>query len=70
MIDDGKGHYIFGTVKVGSKGQIVIPADAREKFNIKPGDTLILLGDEKNGLAIPTDKEAIAHIFSVLGGGQ
>ena len=44
-----KGHYIFGTVKVGERGQIVIPREARDKFNIKAGDTLIVLGDEKWG---------------------
>lgn len=40
-------------VKVGEKGQIVIPKQAREIFDIKPGDTLILLGDERRGIAIP-----------------
>ena len=47
-----KGHYIFGTVKVGERGQIVIPREARDKFDIKAGDTLIVLGDEKWGLAV------------------
>ena len=47
-----KGHYIFGTVKVGERGQIVIPREARDKFNIKTGDTLIVLGDEKWGIAV------------------
>ena len=41
-----KGHYIFGTVKVGERGQIIIPKEARQVFNIKAGDTLIVLGDE------------------------
>jgi AbrB family looped-hinge helix DNA binding protein len=41
------------TVTVGEKGQIVIPKQAREIFDIKPGDTLVLLGDEKRGIAIP-----------------
>ena len=45
------GKYIFGVVKVGDKGQIVIPKDARNLYGIKPGDALILLGDEK-GMAI------------------
>jgi AbrB family looped-hinge helix DNA binding protein len=47
-----KGKYAW-TVKVGEKGQIVIPKEAREIFGITPGDTLILLGDEKQGIAIP-----------------
>ncbi|MDQ0174989.1 AbrB/MazE/SpoVT family DNA-binding domain-containing protein [Bacillus chungangensis] len=46
------GKYIFGTVKVGEKGQIVIPKEAREVFEIKPGDSLLLLGDEQQGIAI------------------
>jgi AbrB family looped-hinge helix DNA binding protein len=46
------GKHIFGTVKVGEKGQIVIPKEARDLFNIKPGDTLLLLGDEAQGIAI------------------
>ncbi|HLV08916.1 MAG TPA: AbrB/MazE/SpoVT family DNA-binding domain-containing protein [Halanaerobiales bacterium] len=40
------------TARVGEKGQIVIPKEAREIFNIKSGDTLLLLGDENKGLAI------------------
>jgi AbrB family looped-hinge helix DNA binding protein len=45
------GKYIW-TARVGEKGQIVIPKEAREVFNIKPGDTLLLLGDKKKGIAI------------------
>ena len=41
------------TATVGAKGQIVIPREAREMFDIKPGDTLILLGDPQRGIAIP-----------------
>ncbi len=47
-----KGHYVFGTVKVGERGQIIIPKEARETFDIKAGDTLIVLGDEKWGIAV------------------
>lgn len=52
MIKDDKGKYIFGVCKVGEKGQIVIPKDARKIFNIQPGDSLLVLGDEHKGLAI------------------
>ena len=45
------GKYIFGVVKVGDKGQIVIPKDARNVYEIKPGDALIMLGDER-GIAL------------------
>ena len=37
---------VFGTAKVGDRGQIVIPKEARELFGIKPGDTLLILGEE------------------------
>lgn len=47
-----KGKHMFGMVKVGDKGQIVIPAKARKVFEIEPGDNLIILGDESSGLAI------------------
>ena len=45
------GKYIFGVVKVGDKGQIVIPRDARKQYDIKPGDALLLLGDD-SGMAL------------------
>jgi len=47
-----KGKHMFGLVKVGDKGQIVIPAKARKVFDINPGDNLIVLGDESQGIAI------------------
>ena len=47
-----KGKHIFGMVKVGDKGQIVIPAKARKIFDIKTGDNLIVLGDEFQGIAL------------------
>ena len=53
MFDDNyEGKHIFGTVRVGERGQIVIPKKAREIFSIVPGDTLLVLGDEKRGIAI------------------
>lgn len=47
-----KGKHVFGAASVGERGQIVIPKKAREIFNIKPDDTLIIVGDEERGLAI------------------
>nr|WP_242943356.1 AbrB/MazE/SpoVT family DNA-binding domain-containing protein [Clostridium uliginosum] len=49
QIPEGK---FMCTVKVGEKGQIVIPKGARELFDIKPGDTLLLLADKDQGIAI------------------
>lgn len=43
---------VFGTAKVGDRGQIVIPKEARELFGIKPGDTLLILGEEEAGLIV------------------
>lgn len=51
-----KGKHIFGIVKVGDKGQIVIPSKARKIFGINPGDNLIVLGDEGQGIAIIKEK--------------
>ena len=47
-----KARHIFGTAKVGERGQIVIPKDARELDGIPPGDTLLILGDEENGMIV------------------
>lgn len=41
-----KGKHIFGTVRVGERGQIVLPKQARDLFKIKSGDLLVVLGDE------------------------
>lgn len=57
------GKYAW-TATVGEKGQIVIPKQARDIFEIKPGDTLLILGDEERGIAIPP-KGAFAELFGV-----
>ena len=43
---------VFGTAKVGDRGQIVIPKEARELFGIKPGDTLLIVGEAETGLIV------------------
>lgn len=46
------GKHLWGTVVIGSKGQIVIPKDARCTFDLKTGDRLVVLGDEAEGIAL------------------
>ncbi len=59
-----EGKYAW-TATVGEKGQIVIPKQARDIFGIKPGDTLLLLGDEDRGIAIPP-KGTFAELFGTV----
>ena len=66
-MDYPKGKYAW-TVKVGEKGQFVIPKEAREVFHIQPGDTLILLGDINQGLAIPPKDKLADLLENVFGG--
>ena len=54
-IHDGKYAWM---VKIGEKGQFVIPKEAREMFNLQPGDEILVLGDQERGLAIlPKEKQ-------------
>ena len=50
----GKSHArrVFGTAKVGDRGQIVIPKEAREMFGIQPGDTLLIVGETEAGIIV------------------
>ena len=52
ILGKGNAKRVFGTAKVGDRGQIVIPKEARELFGIKPGDTLLILGEENKGLIV------------------
>lgn len=61
-----KGKYAW-TATVGEKGQIVIPKQAREVFGIRPGDTLVLLGDEQRGIAIPPKSSFAQYMQTIFG---
>ena len=62
-----KGKHLFGTVKVGEKGQIVIPKYARDIFGIQPGDSLVVLGDEAtSGLAIIKNDVFLAQVAGAI----
>jgi len=54
-----KGKYIFGTVTVSNREQMVIPKQARDVFKIKAGDRLVVLGDETEGIALVKEKTFI-----------
>ena len=47
----------LAVVKVGEKGQIVIPKEMRDMFNIKPGDTVLVLADQEKGIAIVSNED-------------
>ena len=65
-IRDGKYAWM---VKIGEKGQFVIPKEARELFSLQPGDEILVLGDQEKGIAIlpkEMQKEYITNIFSKI----
>lgn len=55
------------TVKIGEKGQFVIPKEAREMFDIHPGDTILVLGDIEKGIAIPPKSMMNKYISMIFG---
>ena len=54
------------TIKVGKKGQFVIPKEARDMFGIKPGDTLLVMADKERGIAIPPKEMIQEYISSIF----
>ena len=52
LLGKGNSQRVFGTAKVGDRGQIVIPKEARDFFGIEPGDTLLILGKAETGLIV------------------
>ena len=68
ILGEAKRH-IFGTARVGEKGQIVIPKEARQIFGVQPGDTLLILGDEETGIIVTKPdvlREAANEIFGKM----
>ena len=62
-----RGKHLFGVVRVGEKGQIVIPQKARRVFGIQPGDTLVVMGDEAQGLALIREGDLLALAEAIHG---
>lgn len=63
-----EGKYAW-IVKIGEKGQFVIPKEARELFDLQPGEEIIVLGDKEKGIAIPTkekQKDFIKDVFKEM----
>ena len=56
-----------GTVRVGQKGQIVIPKGARDLLDIQPGHTLLVLADKKRGIAVTKDDVLLQQFEAILG---
>ena len=56
----------MSVVKVGEKGQIVIPKEMRDMFNIKPGDTVLVLADKERGIAIVSNEDYMKFAQSIF----
>lgn len=57
-----RGKHIFGVVRMGERGQVVIPKRAREVFDLRPGSELLVLGDEAQGIALQRVEDAVAML--------
>ena len=65
ILGKGNSQRVFGTAKVGDRGQIVIPKEAREYFGIEPGDTLLILGKTETGLIV-TKPETLNNLANQI----
>ena len=69
LLGKGNSKRVFGTAKVGDRGQIVIPKEARDVFGFQPGEEILVLGDVNRGIAIlprEMQKEYIARLFEQM----
>ena len=64
-INNGKHAWM---VKIGERGQFVIPKEARDLFNFQPGDEILVLGDDSRGLAILPKEQQQAYIARIFSG--
>lgn len=60
-----KTHYIW-TAKIGEKGQIIIPKEARDLFNLEKGDNILLFGDLNRGIAIAKQEDYLEFAQKIL----
>jgi AbrB family looped-hinge helix DNA binding protein len=70
MTEVAKGKFLYGLVTVGERGQIVIPKEARDQFDIKPGDKLLVVGHARKGIGVvkaDAMKEFALKIMGVMG---
>jgi len=67
MSGEEDGKHIFGTVKVGEEGQVILPKKARQVFGITGGDTLLVLGDERRGIVIVKGEQLKQMAMDMLG---
>ncbi len=65
-----RGKHLFGNVEVDERGQITIPKTACEIFDIKPGDKLVVLGDEGHGLALCKEADFTAGLEVAISAAQ
>ena len=61
-----RGKHLFGTVTVGERGQIVVPKAARDLFDWPPGTSLVVLGDESQGLALMRADEFMSTLNALI----
>ena len=66
VLGQSRERHIFGTVKVGEKGQIVIPKEVRAMFGLAPGDSLILLADRERGIALQSSSYYDSFVRAVF----